>query len=59
MWWRESIVEEDVYDVRLTDDRRRIYCSCFVEGRGWTHTRGDVPSNCPENLHCRYYIRHW
>jgi len=59
IWWREVAVEEDTYDIRLREDQRRVYCSCFVEGRGWTHTRGDVPTNCPENLHCRYYIRHW
>lgn len=59
IWWRESAVEEDLYDVRLREDQRRVYCSCFVEGRVWTHTRADVPANCPENLHCRYYIRHW
>jgi len=59
MWWRESPIEEDIYDVRLPEDQKRLYCSCFVEGKVWTHTRGGVPENCPENLHCRYYIRHW
>jgi len=59
MWWREAPVDEDVYDVMLREDQKRMNCSCFVEGKAWTHTRGDVPADCPENKHCRYYIRHW
>lgn len=57
-WWRERPVDEDVYDVMLSEEQKRIACTCFIEGRGWTLQRGEVPSDCPENRHCRYYIRH-
>lgn len=57
-WWREAAVDEDIYDVRLKEHEKRVYCSCFVEGRGWTFTRADVPADCPENRHCRYYIKY-
>lgn len=59
MWWREAVKEEDVHDVRLREDEKRVDCTCFVEGKGWAHTRGDLPPDCPENKHCRYYIKHW
>lgn len=59
MWWRETPVDEDIYDVRLREDEKRVHCSCFVEGRVWTHSRGDVPADCSEWKHCRYYIKHW
>jgi hypothetical protein len=58
MWWRESRVEEDVWDVRLKDPQRRVSASCFVEGKVWVRERRDVPENCPDNTHCRYYIKH-
>lgn len=57
-WWRESPVEEDKYDVRLKPGERRVYCSCFVEGKAWTHPADEVPSDCPEARHCRYYIKY-
>lgn len=57
-WWREMPVDDDVWDTRLREDQKRVYCSCFVEGTGWMHTRGDVPTDCPENKRCRYYIKH-
>lgn len=58
-WWREKPVDEDLHDLRVPEHEKRVYCSCFIEGKGWSHTRGDVPSDCPEALHCRYYIRAW
>lgn len=58
-WWREMPVDEDVYNVRLKKGERRITCSCFVEGKGWTLATEDVPSDCPEWKHCRYYIKSW
>lgn len=58
-WWREQIVEEDVWDVRLPEHEKRIRCWCFVEGKAWTSTRGDVPAECPDSRHCRYYIRYY
>ncbi len=57
-WWRERAVDEDIYEVRLKDHQRRVTCSCFVEGHVWTHERGELPADCPEARHCRYYIRH-
>lgn len=56
-WWREAPMQDDIFDVRLKEHEKRVYCSCFVEGRGWTYARADIPENCPENLHCRYYIK--
>jgi hypothetical protein len=56
-WWRESPHEDDVYDNRLRDRDKRIVCMCFVEGRGWTFTEENVPSDCPESRRCRYYIK--
>ncbi|HSK48509.1 MAG TPA: hypothetical protein VLA05_11010 [Coriobacteriia bacterium] len=57
-WWRESPVDEDVWDPRVKDAEKRVYCSCFVEGEGWMFGRSEVPENCPQNRRCRYYIRH-
>lgn len=57
-WWRERPVEDDIYDTRLKDEERRIACSCFVEGKGWTFETAEVPSDCPDSRHCRYYIKH-
>ena len=58
-WWRERAVEEDTYDVRLEKGERRVYCSCFVEGKSWTFTTDEVPSDCTDSKHCRYYIKSW
>ena len=57
LWWREIPNEEDKYDVRLKPHEKRIYCSCFVEGKGWTVTQGEVPPDCPDQRPCRYYIK--
>jgi len=56
-WWREFPNEEDKHDVRLKEPEKRIYCSCFVEGMGWTFRRAEVPSQCPEARACRYFIK--
>lgn len=57
-WWRELPVDEDRWSVRLKDDEKRVSCSCFVEGKGWTFAHGDLPADCPDARHCRYHIRH-
>lgn len=57
-WWREKPVDDDIYDSRVAADDKRVNCSCFVEGKGWQMTRGEVPQDCPESRHCRYYIKH-
>ena len=56
-WWREFPVEDDVWDVRLKDAEKRVECTCFVEGKSWTYPRAEVPVDCPDNRHCRYYIK--
>jgi hypothetical protein len=58
VWWREAVVEEDRYNVRLKDAERRIQCSCFVEGKTWKYVKPEVPPTCPEARHCRYYIKY-
>lgn len=55
-YWREHMHDDDVYDVRLKKGERRIQCSCFVEGTLWTYTEDTTPADCPEKMHCRYYI---
>ncbi|MDA3936350.1 MAG: hypothetical protein PF636_05725 [Actinomycetota bacterium] len=57
-WWRENLMEDDRYDTSIKDDDKRVACSCFVEGFFWEYRAADVPSNCPQNRSCRYYIRH-
>lgn len=56
-WWREFPNDEDTHDPRLKEGQKRVYCSCFVEGKGWTVTKDEVPSDCPEARACRYYIK--
>ncbi len=58
MWWRELPVDDDVWDTRLTPEEKRISCSCFVEGKGWMYETAELPLDCPDRRHCRYYIRH-
>jgi hypothetical protein len=53
------VIEEDVHNVLLKKGERRVSCSCFVEGKGWTVKAEEVPSDCPEARHCRYYIKCW
>lgn len=55
-YWREHMHDDDIWDVRLKKGERRVQCSCFVEGTTWTYTESTTPENCPEKLHCRYYI---
>lgn len=57
-WWRERPVDEDIWDMSIAEDRKRITCSCFVEGQYWVHPRGELPADCPQARTCRYYIKH-
>lgn len=57
-WWRERPLEDDMYQTRIKEDERRWACSCFVEGDYWTFPLKEVPSDCPRNRYCRYYIQH-
>jgi hypothetical protein len=56
-WWRESVHEDDAFDVTIKAAAKRVRCSCSVEGRGWTFVKSEVPSDCPESRRCRYYIK--
>lgn len=56
-WWREAPVDEDRWDTRLKAGERRVECSCFVEGKAWTFTENELPADCPDSRHCRYYIK--
>lgn len=55
-YWRERAHDDDLYDTRVKKGQRRVNCSCFVEGHQWTYTEETVPSDCPDNRHCRYFI---
>jgi len=57
VWWREFPNEEDKYNVRLKEHEKSVQCSCFVEGKGWTIKRADIPDDCPDARKCRYYIK--
>lgn len=58
-WWREADVEDDRWDTRLKPGQRRVSCSCYVEGMGWTFREDELPVDCPESRRCRYYIRNY
>lgn len=56
-WWREVMLDEDIHDITLKHEDKRVRCTCFVEGYYWVHRYADVPLACPSSLHCRYYIK--
>ena len=55
-YWREALDDDDRYDSRMKQPDWRVHCSCFVLGDRWTFTVETVPSDCPQRMHCRYYI---
>lgn len=55
-YWREHPNDDDKYDFRIKRGEKRVNCSCFVEGSIWEYTEDEVPKDCPNKLHCRYYI---
>lgn len=55
-YWREALHGDDQFDSRIKKGDRRVQASCFVEGTQWTFTESTVPADCPDKLHCRYYI---
>ncbi|MBN1193329.1 MAG: hypothetical protein JXA36_06540 [Coriobacteriia bacterium] len=55
-YWREHLNEDDKYDTRVEKGKRRVECSCFVEGDRWTYFEDEVPAECPVWQHCRYHI---
>jgi hypothetical protein len=56
-YWRERRYDDDRFDSRIKPADKRVECSCFVEGKAWQVTVSTVPSDCPDKLHCRYYIK--
>jgi hypothetical protein len=56
-WWREQLHPEDEFDARLKSEQKRVVCTCFVEGHYWTVNVPELPSDCPDFRHCRYYIK--
>ncbi len=58
MWWRETLDEEERHDTRVKREDVKVLCTCFVEGHFWTYRQAEMPADCPQCRHCRYYIRH-
>jgi hypothetical protein len=58
-FWREQLDADDVYNTRVKKGDRRVRCSCFIEGRGWTYTIDTLAVDCPDRYHCRYYIHNY
>lgn len=56
-WWREVPNAQDEHDIMLKAPDKRVDCTCFVEGSVWSFPTCDVPAECPEHRHCRYYIK--
>ena len=57
VWWREVPNSEDLYDMGIKPDGKRIECSCFVEGYQWTFITLELPLECPRNRECRYFVK--
>lgn len=56
-WWREVVIDEDLHNITIKQEDKRIRCTCFVEGYYWLHSYSEVPEDCPQIRHCRYYIK--
>jgi hypothetical protein len=57
LFWREMPNAEDAYDPSVKAERKRIDCSCFVDGDQWPAMRSTIPEDCPKKRNCRYYIK--
>lgn len=57
-YWRERPNEDDRWDTSVKAPDKRVECSCFIEGKVWYATASDIPGDCPDRFHCRYYIKH-
>jgi hypothetical protein len=57
VWWREIPNSEDRYDISVKPEKKRIDCSCFVEGYRWTFVTAEIPAECPRHRECRYYVK--
>jgi hypothetical protein len=56
-FWREIPNVDDEYDTSVKPERKRVDCSCFVDGYLWMVTRSTIPDDCPNKWTCRYYIK--
>ncbi|NTU70678.1 MAG: hypothetical protein HGB10_02490 [Coriobacteriia bacterium] len=56
-WWRESVHEDDAHDITIKAAKKRVECMCSIEGHGWNYIQSELPSDCPEAIRCRYYIK--
>lgn len=57
VYWRERMVDEDRWDADVRKADKRVRCHCFLEGKAWDATVGDLPGECPERWTCRYHVR--
>lgn len=58
-WWRETPDDGDAHNSRVKPENKVVRCLCFVEGKGWGFNTSELPSDCPERFHCRYYIKQY
>ncbi len=58
MWWREIPDADELYNMRIKDADKLVRCMCFVEGHYWSFKRAELPEDCPEARHCRYFIKY-
>lgn len=56
-FWREHPNEEDVWDMSVKKEDKRVTCTCFIDGDLWMKTASTVPADCPKQHKCRYYVR--
>jgi len=56
-FWRESSEIDDLYNMSIKAEDKRVVCTCFVEGDMWVMPAKDTPVDCPTRYKCRYYIR--
>ena len=58
-YWRERMIEDDRWDTGIKFSAKRVKCTCFIEGTQWDATAGELPTECPIALICRYHVRTW
>jgi len=58
-FWRERMHEEDRWDLDVKRDKKRVRCTCFVEGTLWDTDVATLPDDCPSRWSCRYHIQAW
>ncbi|GAB4279178.1 MAG: hypothetical protein Kow0056_12200 [Coriobacteriia bacterium] len=58
VYWREALDEDDRWTPSIKPPKKRVHCSCFVEGDVWTFKAAEVPKDCPNWMACRYYVKY-